>query len=217
MRVRLPSREGHDSTGSRRPRNYSRGTQWPDAETPSHQSTMKTFLIFGRPRCRSAWAANFLTYGNSFCFHEGLADSSGSMFGLKCRMVATGSPIVGNADTGLIHCVDEALEMFPNASLVMLTENLPSWGMFAYRHSIPRKVFDEINTAYQYAKKRLKDRALFLPCSEMTEIDDAARVLWNHCTDMDENFNLDRLQLLRDLNIQVIPESLASRLSGPSR
>lgn len=31
------------------------------------------YQILGWPRSRTAWLANFLTYGNSFCFHEGIA------------------------------------------------------------------------------------------------------------------------------------------------
>jgi hypothetical protein len=33
-----------------------------------------SFLIFSLPRSGSAWLANFLTYGNTFCWHEPLSE-----------------------------------------------------------------------------------------------------------------------------------------------
>lgn len=51
------------------------------------------FLIFALPRSGSAWLANFLTYGECFCFHEPLAGGSLERLGRPAE-------IVGAADTG---------------------------------------------------------------------------------------------------------------------
>lgn len=49
------------------------------------------FLILSLPRSGTAWFANFLTYGNCFCYHEPLADGH-----LNQPRVA---PITGAIDT----------------------------------------------------------------------------------------------------------------------
>jgi hypothetical protein len=51
------------------------------------------YLIFSLPRSGSAWLANFLTYGDSFCFHEPLA-------GGPLERLGRPASIVGVADTG---------------------------------------------------------------------------------------------------------------------
>lgn len=51
------------------------------------------FLIFASPRSGSAWLANFLTYGECFCFHEPLAGGPLERLGRPAEMV-------GAADTG---------------------------------------------------------------------------------------------------------------------
>jgi len=49
------------------------------------------FFIYSTPRSGSAWLANFLTYGGSFCQHEPLANG---------QMVFTDHPVSGAVDTG---------------------------------------------------------------------------------------------------------------------
>lgn len=51
------------------------------------------FLIYAMPRSGSAWLANFLTYGECFCFHEPLA-------GGPLERLGRPAEIVGCADTG---------------------------------------------------------------------------------------------------------------------
>ena len=52
---------------------------------------MRRFFIYSTPRSGSAWLANFLTYGDSFCKHEPLVDG---------RMVFADRPVSGAIDTG---------------------------------------------------------------------------------------------------------------------
>lgn len=52
---------------------------------------MRRFFIYSTPRSGSAWLANFLTYGGSFCQHEPLADGG---------MYFPDYPVSGAIDTG---------------------------------------------------------------------------------------------------------------------
>lgn len=190
---------------------------------------MRTFLIFGRPRSRTAWTANFLTHANSFCFHEGLADCDGSFIRLKERMEEMRRPpidehqfryaAVGNADTGMIHELDAALEAFPNARLVLLTENETSWRMFAEKKQIPKEIVERIDYDYWRAKQVLPERgALVMPVADLTaETDRWACKLWGHCIGHHQHYDPARHRMLRDLNVQVVPESLERRLNLPHR
>lgn len=173
---------------------------------------MSTFLIFGRPRSRTAWCANFLTHADSFCFHEGLAESSGSLIHLRTRLHALPSSACGNADTGLIHCPNEALRLFPDARLVVLTGAALSWNVFAQKRNLPQALRDKIDRAYRRTKVMLKGRALFIDVHELMKDHIVAARLWHHCTGRMASFDEERWNMLRDLNIQVIPESLAARL-----
>lgn len=177
---------------------------------------MNTFLLLGRPRSRTAWAANFLTVPpHSFCYHEGLADSGMSFIRLRERMAELNATCRGNADTGLIHELDAALSTFPNARLVLLTENETSWRMFCHRSNAPQQMIDEVDHAYWQAKRKLEGRALFMPCQAPINDERAARVLWEHCLPA-APFDVDRWEMLRNLNVQVVPESLPRRLGLPN-
>ena len=173
------------------------------------------FLIFARPRSRTAWTANFLTQPlASFCLHEGLADCSGSWLELKRRMDLLRATAVGNADTGMIHEVEAALSTFPDARLVMLTGGELSWRVFCQTKKIPRPLIDRVDADYRRAKDILRSKALFLPCTSLGD-PIVAEELWTHCTGRLTTYQPERHRMLRDLNVQVVPESLARRLGVP--
>ena len=54
---------------------------------------MIDFLIYALPRSGSAWVSNFLTHGDSFCYHEPLRYGS-------LGQLERPTPLVGCADTG---------------------------------------------------------------------------------------------------------------------
>lgn len=175
------------------------------------------FLIFARPRSRTAWTANFLTQPlATFCFHEGLADCSGSWLELKRRMDLMRASAVGNADTGMIHEVEAALSTFPEAKLVMLTGGELSWRIFIQKNKIPSALVSRIDDDYRRAKDILKGKALFLPCGSLGD-PRVAEELWTHCTGRLTTYQPERHRMLRDLNVQVVPESLRRRLGIPSQ
>ena len=96
---------------------------------------MRHFFITGLPRCRSAWFANLLTYGNrygeSFCFHdawhglesvEAIRPKLENMCGQlvhyddhhKCR------PVVGISDPALLLFWRQMAEWYPDAKWVVV-------------------------------------------------------------------------------------------------
>jgi hypothetical protein len=109
---------------------------------------------------------------------------------------------------------NEALRIFPEAKLVVLTGASLSWNVFAEKRHMPLALRYRIDSDYRRTKELLKDRALFVDVHDLMSSRDsiAAEMLWHHCTGRMHGFSQERFTLLRDLNIQVIPDSLAARL-----
>jgi len=80
---------------------------------------MNTFFITGFPRTRTAWLANFFTYGNSFCFHEAIKQCN-NITDLKDLFVSTGKQYVGNSDSVIPFFAKRVNELFPQAKWVII-------------------------------------------------------------------------------------------------
>jgi hypothetical protein len=105
------------------------------------------------------------------------------------------------------------LETFPDARMVLLTGGEPSWRTWCAKMRLPRSVKEGVESAYRRAEERLRDRALYVDCREITSREEVARRLWKHCLPKEE-WSQERWNILRDLNVQVIPTALARRLQG---
>lgn len=161
---------------------------------------MKTFFILSLPRSRTAWLANFLTYENSYCFHEGLLEGSNAA-ALSRLFASTGKPIVGNSDCGNILFMDELRASFPEAKLVIVerplgevVDELNDMGLNNYDPKLLERAEDLLSLAKQWLD------ALVLNFNDLDE--SACRHIWHHCigTPFDEN----RWRMLDGLDIQII-------------
>jgi len=171
-----------------------------------------TFLVLGRPRSRTAWVANFLSVPpRSLCLHEGLSEASARPSRLPARLAQLAAREVGDADTGLIHHLDETLETFPDARMVLLTGGEAGWHTWASAKGLPSKLRDRVDADYRRAEERLRDRALYVDSGLITVDEQEAKRLWLHCLP-EGPWSRDRWAILRDLNVQVIPRSVARRL-----
>ncbi len=174
---------------------------------------MSQFLIFARPRSRTAWVANFLTVANqTFCHHEAMADA-GNPIELAGRMRGSAALATGNSDTGMIHTPHEILRFFPDAKLVMLTGAALSWKRFAAEKGINPQIVQKVDEDYNDTRKLLEGSALFVNVHDLMRDEEVARGLWHHCTGRSSTFDVARYLMLRDLNIQVVQESLAARIA----
>ena len=175
---------------------------------------MTPFFILGRPRSRTAWLANFLTVTPfSFCLHEGLADFGGSVRLLKRKLDAASGEAVGNADTGLIHVVDELLEAFPDSRFVVVCGTKRAWHLFAsenYINDALVRATDE-SFAYTVATLRAHPRALFIGRDEL-DLPLKAQELWTHCLGSADLFDRARFEMLCGLNVQADNEALLYRI-----
>jgi hypothetical protein len=79
------------------------------------------FFILGLPRSRTAWCANFLTHGPSFCFHEPLLGCA-SFADLEAKFRLIDTPFVGASGSGSAFYMDELYRRF-QPTLVMIRRN----------------------------------------------------------------------------------------------
>lgn len=84
---------------------------------------MRLFLICAYPRSRTAWLANLLTWGNSFCFHEGL-EGCHSSAELVAKLETAGAPVVGNSDPANVLALDRLMSLRPDMRLVFVERPL---------------------------------------------------------------------------------------------
>jgi len=173
-----------------------------------------TFLILCRPRSRSAWLANFLTYGDaSFCLHEGLLGCA-SLAELARRLQDLPARVVGAADTGLIHFADEIANEIANEApqrtrVVVLTDSDTRWHRFALQRGIPSQAVEKVDAAYRRAIERLP--AIMLVDS--LDVLPAMYHLWRWLG-IGVEFPVARFEMLRSLRIEVDEDALARRVAA---
>ena len=146
---------------------------------------MRRFFIYSTPRSGSAWLANFLTYGDSFCKHEPSADG---------EITFADYPVSGAIDTGasflgylpppgtlVFHLWRDPAEVADSLRKI----GLPSYDLSAYMRG------------FEYAK--------------LFDVDYLEK-LWNLVTALP--FNRERAELLIEMNIQRDVELLMRRVYG---
>jgi len=173
------------------------------------------FLIFARPRSRTAWLANFLTYGDAFCLHEPLAEHATlqELARVLDRPFRFGADVqrIGFADTSLIHNPDGALDAFPSARVLFLRSSRRSWERFVRTSRLPHEIASLVDLAYARADARLTGRAHYLDAEELTLDSRAARVAWE-ITGSRKPFPVERWRALARLNVQIDAGGLAERI-----
>lgn len=171
----------------------------------SYRQGSRKFFILALPRSRTAWLANFLTYGPSFCFHEGLVGCQ-SISDLRRKMASIDSEVVGNSDCGNILLIDHIVKEFPNAKFVVIHRDL---------QDVEKSLFDIGLDCNQYihdafsAIKRLKIEAMHVNYDDIGLRE--CRAIWQWCVGTE--MNDDRYYLLNKLDIQIFPEDLVIQVS----
>lgn len=173
------------------------------------------FLVFARPRSRTAWLANFLSTSGTFCLHEPLAEAATleELDRALQRPFRFGADVhrIGIADTSLIHAPERALEAFPGALVLFLLSDGKAWHRFARRHGFPAELVELVDQAYDRAQSRLIGRAHFLEARELTTSGVVIRSAWQLASG-GKAFPHERWRMLRGFNVQVDAGDLAARI-----
>ena len=145
-----------------------------------------SFFILGLPRSRTAWLANFLTYDDLFCYHEGI-DGCSSMDEYKDKI---GND--GDSCTGLVML--DIDRYFPDAKKVIIDTSIDKAVRFG------EEAYGVDMTDIMKSAKNKLDNTDGLHI-DLNQIDDRLRDIWEYVTD--KPFNEKRAELLKKLNVQV--------------
>lgn len=80
------------------------------------------FIIAGLPRSRTGWVANYLTYGDMFCLHDGLKFCADGVKALRdmTSSMPEGVKFVGLSDPCAALAQDKLIKEFPEAKWVLI-------------------------------------------------------------------------------------------------
>lgn len=159
---------------------------------------MIPYFITGFPRTRTAWLANFLTYDDSFCFHEALKRCDG-VDALPELFKSTGRRYVGNSDSALPFFAETVRKLFPQAKWVIVDRNEDEV-LKSVRRVLPglkhqemlnmtKNFLDSLGGALRIKFLELKNK-------------DKCEEIWKYCIP-DIAFSNMRWKLLDQLNVQA--------------
>ena len=83
---------------------------------------MTPYFIASLPRSRTAWLANFLTYGPSFCFHEPMNQVSLAQY--PWLLGSVGTEFAGSSDSVNTLVMEQLIDMFPDAKIVVIKRDI---------------------------------------------------------------------------------------------
>ncbi|MEO8482175.1 MAG: hypothetical protein ABI634_08200 [Acidobacteriota bacterium] len=172
---------------------------------------MNVFLIAGQPRTRTAWLANFLTYKDSYCFHEAIkacATPQDMRALFEAVQNSSGVRFVGDSDSGIPFIVDGLMDEFPEAKLVVIERNLQDV-VRSFKRAFSA---DDASAALvvkktQLALERLKKKhvPLVIGFKELAS-EATVRQLWSHCLP-NVPFAQQRWKMLDGFKVEVIAEN----------
>ena len=161
------------------------------------------FFITGLPRTRTAWLANFLTYGDkSLCYHEAFADGDiETVFGMtKCDYI-------GNSDCGNTYFLSSIRTLYPNAVHVLIKR--PAGEV---KVSLGKLLNEDVNDTVDKLSAHIEDyeritRPLVVDFKDL-DSENIIRKIWGACLP-EIPFDKPRWEMLRMMNVQITKERLA--------
>lgn len=145
-----------------------------------------TFFVTGLPRSRTAWLANFLTYDDQFCYHEGLNGCS-SIDEYKDKVKDK-----GDSNTGLM--MFDFKDHFPDSKVIVIDSSVDKSIEFS------KSVFGVDLTDIMVKGKTRLDSINGLHIN-INDINDRLKEIWEYVSD--KPFDKERADMLIKLNIQV--------------
>lgn len=182
-------------------------------------------LIVSLPRTRTAWVANYLTYGPSWCAHDALKDcDSIGQVELWLDGIPASRPhlrSIGVSDSGLALFYPLWKDRFPHARIVVLVqpwERAAASFLEAFReHHYPglgppdpgatRDHFRRLDACVQRVRAEWPLEQLLVLSAEQLDNPAHTRRLWEFCVP-GEPWDEERWRMLDALRVTVIPEKV---------
>ena len=172
------------------------------------------FFVTGLPRSRTAWLANFLTYGPLTCLHDEFRHLDNPR-DLEQLFTAAGGPCVGHADPANVLFQDALISAFPAAMWVVI-ERDPTQAQRSAERAFGQPLPDFSIYARKLRELRTKRKVLQIPFQELNS--DFANRIGNllhkdFCSGSARNALLDRLNI--QIDPQILLADIADLQAGP--
>lgn len=175
------------------------------------------FFIVGLPRSRTAWLANFLTYGPAFCLHDGLRHCERPE-DLAARLAATGAEFPGDADPTIPLFYPQIHALFPQARYVFVERNvgdaLTSYAQCVEGLQTPEQIdtgFERCRAALCAMRTALRNQHTLNVRYEDLDKPATCQAIWSYCVPS-EAFNPLRWEQLEEMRVEVIVAKVSKRL-----
>lgn len=173
---------------------------------------MRHVFLTGLPRCRSAWFANLLTYGDSFCFHDAWHGLD-SVEAIRPKLKNMCRPVVGISDPALVLFWRQMAEWYPDAKWVVVKRDF-----LETRLSCARITQNNQKEALLKMVVALDDIAYELKPMEI----DFANITAETIAELESYLFVDcgpkeRIEMLLKFNVQIDPNLLRSSLADVLR
>jgi hypothetical protein len=147
---------------------------------------LSNFFVLGLPRSRTAWLANFLTYNDNFCHHEGING---------CKTIKDYKEKIANdGDSGTAMMLFDMNNLFPDDPKLII-ERDPKYAIdFCYR------VYGNYDPKAIIGLRNKLDIVKGLRI-HYDDINSKLQDIWEHL--IGEGYDKQRAQMLIKLNVQV--------------
>jgi hypothetical protein len=163
---------------------------------------MNTFFITGFPRSRTAWLANFLTYGDSFCFHEATKYSN-EIRDIKELFQSTSKLYVGNSDSYIPFFAQALHSLFPDAKWVFIERDMDDVARSLNRifpgHD-HQKLLSMSLPFLDFVKKEYSP--LMVKYEDLESMEECQKI-WDYCIPTNE-FDTERWKMLTMLKTEIM-------------
>ena len=117
------------------------------------------FFITGLPRSGTAWVANYLTYGNSFCYHEGLMLND-KIHDYSAMLDATNADVVGDSDTIIAAVLPWLYEKYPDAKYVFIKRDVEDVEQSLINNGFSTHKIPEITRSLKWGMSHIKSMTI---------------------------------------------------------
>ncbi|MDB4312120.1 sulfotransferase [bacterium] len=169
---------------------------------------MNPFFVMGLPRSGSTWLANFLTWGDAFCYHE-LAYGCESLDDMEKAFKKVGSKHIGTCDTGGVFLWDMLAERWPGAKFLFVVRPIEDVRQSLNHAGFGSEGLNELAAAMSAGCRCDRITSATIPYDKLFS-QHGLRQIWNFF-EFDEAFPWRRFELLREMNIQDISRSNPER------
>lgn len=182
------------------------------------------FFIVGLPRSRTAWLANFLTFGPAFCLHDGLRGCATiGDFATKLARLEVEFP--GDADPGLPHVFGSVRDRFPGARYVIVTrkyedayesyyhacEDVILEGGIGWNPEEMQASFKRLHGVFEAMRAALANQHVLEVTFDELENGPTLEAIWEFCVP-GERLNRARVEMLRAMRVNAIPAKIVADL-----